>query len=102
MKMDNRIKSLFGITEDDYRKLRFNLDESSVHTALGSDDLHVLYFDSDDGCALFSTPCEIFEESGITFQLIDCNYCDIALSDLNFIYKIFKSYSRDVAKEQKT
>tara|TARA_R110002020_G_C16226877_1_gene768058 strand:+ start:1091 stop:1387 length:297 start_codon:yes stop_codon:yes gene_type:complete len=97
--MDNRIKSLFGITEDDYRKLRFNLNESSVHTALGSDDLHVLYFDSDDGCALFSTPCEMFEESGIKLELIDCKYCDISLSDLNFIYRGFESYSRAVANE---
>jgi hypothetical protein len=93
--MDSRIESLFGITEDGYRDFRFNLNESSVHTALGDDDLHVLYFDSDDGCALFSTPCEIFEESGIKFQLIDCNYCDIALSDLQFIYKIFKSFSAE-------
>ena len=97
--MDNRIKNLFGITEDDYRRFRFNLNETSVHTALDDGQLYALYFDSDDGCALFSTPCEIFEESGIKFELVDCKYCDIALSDLQFIYKIFKSFSQDADNE---
>ena len=91
--MDSRIESLFGITKDGYRDLRFNLNKSSVHTAKDGDSLHVLYFDGDDGCALLSTPSEILEESGIKFELIDCKYCDISLSDLQFVYKIFKSFS---------
>ena len=100
--MDRRIKNLFNINEDYYRYLRFNLDCSSVHTALDDGDLHILYFDSDDGCALFSTPCEIFEESGIKIQLIDCTYCDIQLSDLQFIYKKFKSFSQDADWNKET
>ena len=97
--MDSRIKSLFGLNEAGYLDLRFNINKPIVHTALCDDDLHVLYFDSDGGCALFSSPREIYEEFKVTFELIDCKYCDFTLSDLQFVYKIFKSFSQGTDNE---
>ena len=52
----------------------------------------LLYTDGDSGAMLFSWS-EVFEEDGLSMRLVECNYCDIKLSSLKEIRKIFKQRS---------
>ena len=83
--VEDKIKLLFDISEEEFYGYRDNMSETITLTTLHDGDWHVLYFDSDSGCALFSSPCEMFEEDGIKLELIDCNYCDITFSTLKVI-----------------
>ena len=49
----------------------------------------LLYTDGDDGVMLFAWS-EIFEEEGLSMRTVECKYCDIELSCLKEIRKIFK------------
>lgn len=46
-----------------------------IHTS--ESELAVLYFDRDEGAALFSASNDNFEEEGFSVRLLDCTYCDI-------------------------
>jgi len=41
-----------------------------------------LYTDGDGGVMFFCTNSEIFEENGMTMELINCSWCDITYSDI--------------------
>ena len=41
-----------------------------------------LYTDGDGGVMFFCTNSEIFEEQGMTMELINCSWCDITYSDI--------------------
>ena len=50
----------------------------------------VLYFDGDDGRAIISNECEIFDEEGCQIKLHECNWCDFEWSTLNEIITILQ------------
>ena len=41
-----------------------------------------LYTDGDGGVVFFCTNSEIFEENGMTMELINCSWCDISYYDI--------------------
>jgi len=65
----------------------------------GEDRCNVLYFDSDDGIALFSSNNEMFVGTGFSMKLIECQYCDIPFSYMIEIIEIFKGFE-EVYKER--
>ena len=50
---------------------------------------YVHYFDSNGGCALFSSP---EQEEDIKFELIECTSCDITFSTLKVIMDKLQEY----------
>ena len=50
----------------------------------------VLYFDGDDGRAIISNECEIFEDEGCKIKMHECNWCDFEWSTLNEIITILQ------------
>jgi hypothetical protein len=54
-----------------------------IHTS--ESELAVLYFDRDEGAALFSASNENFEEEGFSMRLLDCTYCDIDFHAMSWI-----------------
>ena len=92
----------FGLTKEEYWECRQNMHTPSFHTEIvfsEEDWCNVLYFDSDDGIALFSSCVDMFEGTGFQMKLIDCNYCDIQYSDMIKILEIFKGFE-EVYKER--
>ena len=89
----------FGLTADEYDKCRFNLYLPSYHIYKDENEFSVLYFDSDDGIALFSSNNEMFEGTGFQMKLIDCNYCDIPFSYMIDIIEIFKEFEEEIDKQ---
>jgi len=96
----------FGLTKKEYWECRQNMHTPSFHTEIvfseeewGEDWCNVLYFDSDDGIALFSSDNEMFEETGFSMKLIECQYCDIPFSYMIEIIEIFKGFE-EVYKER--
>ena len=96
----------FGLTKEEYWECRQNMHTPSFHTDLvfseeewGEDRCNVLYFDSDDGIALFSSCVDMFEGTGFQMKLIDCNYCDIPFSYMIDIIEIFKEFEEEIDKQ---
>lgn len=54
-----------------------------IHTS--ESELAVLYFDRDEGAALFSASNDNFEEEGFSVRLLDCTYCDIDFLAMSWI-----------------
>jgi hypothetical protein len=90
----------FDLTEDEYWECRQNMHRSSYHTYKNFDEemeeCCVLYFDSDDGVALISANSEIFQFDGFKVELIDCNYCDIKLTDMIEIIHLFEEFEEKI------
>ena len=66
----------FGLTKEEYWECRQNMHTPSFHTDLvfseeewGEDRCNVLYFDSDDGIALFSSNNEMFVGTGFSMSV---------------------------------
>ena len=60
-----------------------------------------LYTDGDGGVMFFCTNSEIFEEQGMTMELINCSWCDISYEDFEEIGQemefLKENYSRRLA-----
>ena len=93
----------FGLTEDEYWKCRQNMNEASyhLHQTFNEDDgkSSLLYFDSDDGVALITNYCDIFDGDGFKIELIDCNYCDIKKLDMVEIIHILEEFEEKSIKK---
>ena len=89
----------FGLTADEYDKCRFNLYLPSYHIYKDENEFSVLYFDSDDGVALISSSCEMFEE-GLSIRLIDCQYCDIETKDMSVILSSIEDFNKDFLERE--
>ena len=97
----NKEYEKFGLTEDEYHECRYNLSRASFHVYKNEEDedqyeCSVLYFDSDDGVALISAYCEVFDEDGFKIELIDCSYCDIKMTDMIEIIYMFEEFNDKV------
>ena len=96
----NKEYEKFGLTEDKYNECRYNLSRESFHVYKNFDEeqeeCSVLYFDSDDGVALISAYCEVFDEDGFKIELIDCSYCDIKMTDMIEIIYMFEEFNDKV------
>tara|TARA_R100000742_G_C4268938_1_gene87360 strand:- start:147 stop:476 length:330 start_codon:yes stop_codon:yes gene_type:complete len=76
-----KIYEKFGLTEEEYNKLRYGfLPQFVLHTDENSSS--ALYFDGDDGVSLFENPSEVFDDLGFSIKLIDCDYCDMSMTDM--------------------
>ena len=93
----------FGLTEEEYWECRQNMHRPSFHKDIGydftGDWCSILYFDSDEGIALFSSSNDMFEGTGFQMKLIDCNYCDIPFSYMIDIIEIFKEFEEEIDKQ---
>ena len=89
----------FGLTADEYDKCRFNLYIPSYHIYKDENEFSVLYFDSDDGVALITNYCDIFDGDGFKIELIDCNYCDIKKLDMVEIIHILEEFEEKSIKK---
>ena len=85
----------FGLTEVDYHECRYNMERESYHVYKDEWECSVLYFDSDDGVALITTDCEVFEDDGFKLELIDCRYCDIKKLDMVEIIHILEEFDEE-------
>ena len=94
----NKEYEKFGLTEDKYNECRYNLSRESFHVYKNfeeeQEECSVLYFDSDDGVALITTDCEVFEDDGFKLELIDCRYCDIKKLDMVEIIHILEEFEK--------
>ena len=76
-----KVYERFVLTEEEYNKRRHGfLAHFVIHTDANSSA--ALYFDGDDGVVLFQNPSEVFDELGFSIRLIDCEYCDISMTDM--------------------
>ena len=82
----------YGLTSSGYFIYRGDLDEDGIGT------LEILYLDSDDGCMLFSSGNDVFEEEGMQIKLIGCQYVDIrsdALSEITELMNTFLEFQKE-------
>ena len=91
----NKVYRDFHLSEDEYHKHRNNLKDSHYVVKSESWCCRVLYFDGDDGVALFKNPCEILDDGGVKMELIDCSYCDISLECMSEIVETFNKFKRE-------
>mgnify|MGYP003115901923 FL=1 len=92
------ISDRFNITENEFYERNassiFNnkYDSPNFVIAYGDEDsyIEVLYFDGDDGRAIISNNCEIFDEEGCKIKLHECNYCDFEWSTIQDIFNILQ------------
>ena len=87
-----------GLTKKIYEEYRYGLalygywiyqeepDEESTGT------LEILYLDSDDGCLLFSSQNDRFEEDGMQIKAIGCQWADITPKNLREITGIMSKF----------
>ena len=92
------ILSRFEITEEEF----YERNRASIFTseygypnfviAFGDEEhyIEVLYFDGDDGRAIISNNCEIFDEEGCQIKLHECNYCDFEWETIQDIFNILQ------------
>lgn len=73
-----KIYKSFGLTEDEFRQHRYALNTSHTITVKEPHQCRILYFDGDDGVAVFTKPAEIFDKQGFSMQLYGCLYCDVS------------------------
>jgi hypothetical protein len=83
----------FGLTFDEYCHAYDSMRDlgscpckgcsTRIHTS--ESELAVLYFDRDEGAALFSAMNDNFEEEGFSVRLLDCTYCDIDFHAMTWI-----------------
>lgn len=93
----------FNLTEDEYWECRQNMHTPSYHLyeklEEEQEECSVLYFDSDDGVALITNYCDIFDGDGFKIELIDCNYCDIKKLDMVEIIHILEEFEEKSIKK---
>ena len=88
----NKIYEMFDLTEDEYKEHRYALNKYCFFIHSESHSCSVLYFDGDDGVALFKNPSEIFDTTGFSIELIDCSYCDVSLKDMSEILEVLNNF----------
>ena len=94
----NRILDKFNITEKEFydRSLASLRNNKYAYpnfvVSYGDRDSYteVLYFDGDDGRAIISNNCEIFDEEGCKIKLHECNYCDFEWETIQDIFNILQ------------
>lgn len=59
----------------------------------------VLYFDRDEGAALFSAMNDNFEEGGFSMRLLHCTYCDVDFDTMSVIIDTLE-YLHDLPYEE--
>jgi hypothetical protein len=98
-----RILDKFNITEDEfYERNRASIsnnkyDSPNFVVYYGDRDSYteVLYFDGDDGRAIISNACEIFEEEGCQIKLHECNYCDFEWETIDYIFNMLQEIEEE-------
>ena len=77
----DKVYERFDLSKEEYEKLRYGfLPQFVLHTDENS--YAALYFDGDDGVSLFENPSEVFDDLGFSIKLIDCDYCDMSMTDM--------------------
>jgi len=62
--------------------------------------LDCLYTDGDDGVMEFTSMCDVFDEEGVSIQLLDCNYCDISFKEMSSIVRKLKKFNSQTGKKK--
>tara|TARA_R110000824_G_scaffold384703_1_gene578787 strand:+ start:276 stop:614 length:339 start_codon:yes stop_codon:yes gene_type:complete len=92
-----------GLTKEIHDEYRYDLARSGYWICDEDEDgfrtLEILYLDSDDGCILFSSENEIFEEEGMQIKLIDCQWVDIRSRVLIEITELMNKFVADRQKK---
>ena len=83
----------FGLTFDEYCHAYDSMGDlgscpckgcsTRIHTS--ESELAALYFDRDQGAALFSAVNDNFEDKGFSVRLLHCAYCDIDFDTMSVI-----------------
>lgn len=107
-KVDTKMEELlkqFKLSKEQYHDIRTNMqfeDFLFVRDLNGEIlECSALYFDSDDGVALIKHDCQVFDESGFSIELIDCNYCDIKYKHMQEIMLLIKDSMAEFKKQNK-
>lgn len=59
-----------------------------------NDEHAALYTDGDDGVMQIEMFSEVFEYDGVTFSLVDCQYCDIDYQGIHAVLELLEGESR--------
>lgn len=91
--------------KEEYQKWRvsFMPDVMYKHTSIEEEGhvtylLDCLYTDGDDGVMEFTSTSEVFDEEGVSIQLLDCNYCDISFKEMSSIVRKLKKVNSKIGK----
>ena len=93
-----KYSKFIGLTEKTYEEYRYGLTSHGYWIYREEPDvdsmgeLQILYLDSDDGCILFSSGNDVFEEEGMQIKLIGCQYADIRSNALREITEIMSTF----------
>ena len=85
----------FGLSEKEYKHHRFSMLDGFYTVKEEAHQCRVLYFDSDDGVAVFTSPGEAFDTEGFKMELIDCTYCDVSSFDMLDILTLLENFKID-------
>jgi len=93
-----KYSKFIGLTKKTYEEYRYGLTsygyfiyrEEPDADSMG--ELQILYLDSDDGCLLFSSENDRFEESGMQIKPIGCQWADITPKTLREITGIMSKF----------
>ena len=94
----NRILDKFNITEKEFyerniaslRNNKYAYPNFVVSHGDRDSYTEVLYFDGDDGRAIISNYCEVFDEEGCQIKLHECTYCDFEWETIQDIFNILQ------------
>ncbi len=84
-------KKFEGLTPKKYEKYRYGLGKQGTFiykeepTIDHSGIMEIMYLDSDDGCLIFSSVNDRFENRGVQVKPIDCQWADITVDTLKKI-----------------
>ena len=87
-----------GLTKKTYEEHRYGLTSSGYWVYEDDPDedgmgtLEILYLDSDDGCLIFSSENDRFEEDGMQIKPIGCQWADITPKTLREITEIMSKF----------
>lgn len=82
----------FGLTKDEFKKHKHALNTSHTIIVEEPHQCRILYFDGDDGVAVFNKPSEIFDKQGFSMRLHGCGYCDVSIVDMLEIVHILDAF----------
>jgi len=92
---DIQIYKEFGLSEKEYKRHRFSMIGGFYTVKEEAHQCRVLYFDGDDGVAMFTAFGEVFDTEGFKMELIDCTYCDVSSSGMIDILALFDDFKID-------
>ena len=84
-------KKFEGLTPKKYEEYRYGLNNHGVFvyeerpTIDHAGIMEIMYIDSDDGCLIFSSVNDRFEDHGMQVRPIDCEWADVTVDTLEEI-----------------